>query len=336
MPSGRTAPSGASEVDVLRMRVAAGLPVGSDLGLAPRVERAVRVADEVGAPVLAALDAAADAEDDAARSRRAIAVASAQTRAVAGGLLAAPLVLVPGLGRLVGVDLVAFYSTGPGRVVLGLGIGMLAAGALVIRGLVRRVEPVGRRGAVGRLGVRDRALVVVVALATGAVTGPAPVPLVAMLAVSLLRRRRGPARRSSDGTDEPIDLVATALTGSIGSPEALRRTAEAAPRHAVALRRLALDLELGAAAELDDDAEPEALARLRVLLATADEVGAAPSTPLRRLASDLRAEELARVLAAAERLPAQLTFPTTLLLLPATVLLVGAPIAHAGLGSAAW
>ncbi|MEY3020174.1 MAG: hypothetical protein RLZZ272_1158, partial [Actinomycetota bacterium] len=82
--------------------------------------------------------------------------------------------------------------------------------------------------------------------------------------------------------------------------------------------------------------EPEALARLRALLVTAEDVGASPAAPLRRLASDLRAEELARVLAAAERLPAQLTFPTTLLLLPATVLLVGAPIVRAGLAGTAW
>jgi hypothetical protein len=50
---------------------------------------------------------------------------------------------------------------------------------------------------------------------------------------------------------------------------------------------------------------------------------------------DLRADDLARVLAAAERLPAQLTFPTALCLLPATLLLVGAPIVHAGLAAAA-
>lgn len=330
------APTAAGGVDLVRMRVAAGLPVGDDLDLSPRVARAVRIADEVGAPVLAALDAAADAEDDAARAHRAVAVASAQTRAVAGGLLVAPFLLVPGLGRLVDVDLAAFYATGPGRVVLGVGAAMLAVGALVIRGLVRRVGAVGRRDATVRLRGRDRLVVVAAALAAASVAGPAAVPLAALLAVALLRRRRGVARPSSADTDEPIDLVATALTGSIGSAEALRRTAAAAPQHAGALRRLALDLELGAAAGLADATEPEALARLRALLATADEVGAAPSAPLRRLASDLRAEELARVLAAAERLPAQLTFPTTLLLLPATVLLVGAPIAYAGLSGTAW
>lgn len=326
----------AGEVDVLRMRVAAGLPLGGDLVLAPRVARTVAIAEDVGAPLVAALDAAASAEDDAARARRAVAVASAQTRAVAGGLLVAPLLLVPGLGRLVGVDLVAFYATGIGRVVLAVGLAMLGVGGLVIRGLVGRVERAGHRDGEGGASVRDRVLVAVAAIGAAVVLGPASVAIVAVVVAGALRRRRGGARPSSAGADEPIDLVATALTGSIGSAEALRRTADVAPQHAGALRRLALDLELGAVADPDPTTEPEALTRLRALLTTADEVGAAPSTPMRRLASDLRAEELARVLAAAERLPAQLTFPTTLLLLPATVLLVGAPIAHAGLSSAVW
>lgn len=329
-------PAGAGAVDVVRMRVAAGVPVGHDLRLSERVARAVRVADEVGAPVLGALDAAADAEDDAERARRAVVVASAQTRAVAGGLVAAPFVLVPALGRLVGVDLVAFYATGAGRVVLAVGVAMLVAGALVIRTLLRRVGAVGRRVDAVRLRGRDRALVAGGAIVAAVLVGPVVAPAAALLLAAGLRRRLGTGRPSSVGADEPIDLVATALTGSIGIAEALRVSAEHAAGHAGALRRLALDLELGAGGGSIDGTEPEALARLRALLVTAEDVGASPAAPLRRLASDLRAEELARVLAAAERLPAQLTFPTTLLLLPATVLLVGAPIVRAGLAGTAW
>jgi hypothetical protein len=325
----------AGAVDVVRMRVAAGMPVGRDLELGPRVARAVALADEVGAPVLDALDAAAAAEDDAARSRRAVAVASAQSRAVAAGLLVAPLVLVPGLGRLVGVDLVGFYASGAGRVVLAVGLTMLAVGALVIRTLVLRVEAVRHRAPGPRLTTTERVLVVVAALVTWIAAGPALVAPVAAVAVGALRRSHGGRRSSPAGVDEPIDLVATALTGSVGNAEALRLTAEGSPELAPALRRLALDLELGAVGGVGPT-EPDAVARLRALLTTAEEVGAAPSAPLRRLAADLRAEELARVLAAAERLPAQLTFPTTLLLLPATVLLIGAPIVHAGLGSTVW
>jgi hypothetical protein len=64
-------------------------------------------------------------------------------------------------------------------------------------------------------------------------------------------------------------------------------------------------------------------------------VGAPVGPVLRRLARDLRADELARVLAAAERLPAQLTVPATLLLLPASVLLIAAPLLDAGLRAVA-
>ncbi len=62
-------------------------------------------------------------------------------------------------------------------------------------------------------------------------------------------------------------------------------------------------------------------------------VGAPVGPALRRLAADVRADELARVLAAAERLPVRLTFPTALCLLPGTLLLIGAPIVSAGLGA---
>ncbi|MFP4234382.1 MAG: hypothetical protein ACLFUG_05585, partial [Nitriliruptoraceae bacterium] len=72
-------------------------------------------------------------------------------------------------------------------------------------------------------------------------------------------------------------------------------------------------------------------ARLAAIIAAADRTGAPVAPSLRHLARELRADDLARVLAAAERLPAQLTFPTALCLLPATVLLVGAPIVHTGL-----
>ena len=70
------------------------------------------------------------------------------------------------------------------------------------------------------------------------------------------------------------------------------------------------------------------------MLRAATDVGAPVAPALRRLAGELRADERARVLAAAERLPAQLTFPTALALLPATLLLVGAPIVQVGLRQA--
>lgn len=78
------------------------------------------------------------------------------------------------------------------------------------------------------------------------------------------------------------------------------------------------------------------LHRLASLLAAAERTGAPVADSVRHLAREFRADDLARVLAAAERLPAQLTFPTALCLLPATVLLIGAPIVQTGLSAAGY
>jgi hypothetical protein len=259
------------------------------------VQRAVSVAQLVGSPLLVAIEAAASAEEDASRAVRAVAVATAQSRTVAAGLVLAPLVLVPAIGRLAGADVVGFYLTPGGRSILMVGLGLLAAGALLARGLVARV---GRAHA-------DAAI------------------------------------------EEAVELTATAIAGGSGTASALRTVAAVLPSQGERLRRLALDLDLGTATHgpgapvasspaasiraRPARGEPEALTRLRTVIVTAAHVGAPSAAALARLARDLRAAELARVLAAAERLPAQLTFPTTLLLLPATVLLIAAPLLDAGL-----
>jgi hypothetical protein len=288
--------STASDTDRVRLHLEAGVPLGPELRLTPRVQRAVNVAQLVGSPLLVAIEAAASAEEDASRAVRAVAVATAQSRTVAAGLVLAPLVLVPAIGRLAGADVVGFYLTPGGRSILMVGLGLLAAGALLARGLVARV---GRAHA-------DAAI------------------------------------------EEAVELTATAIAGGSGTASALRTVAAVLPSQGERLRRLALDLDLGTAthgpgapvasspavsirARRPARGEPEALTRLRTVIVTAAHVGAPSAAALARLARDLRAAELARVLAAAERLPAQLTFPTTLLLLPATVLLIAAPLLDAGL-----
>jgi len=325
--------------DLLRLRIAVGMPPGDLDGVSDRCARAVAVATSVGAPILDAVDGAAAAEDDMRRARRAVTVASAQTRTVAAGLLAAPVLLVPGLGRLVGADLLGFYTTAAGVLVLAVGGGLMALGAGIVAMLVRRV---GRRPP-----VRDRArrLALVAAVAAGwlawRVVGPALVPLAAWLGHRLGSRRHR-VEVPPDDIDEAADLAATALAGGVAVPQALRVAAHQLPELARPLHRLAFELELGlgptvaalarsgrGSMVVDDGFE-----RLRSVLVTATAMGAPVVATLRRLATDLRAEDLSRVLAAAERLPAQLTFPTALCLLPATVLLVGAPIVHAGVVAA--
>jgi len=284
--------SAAAATDRARLRLAAGVAVEDERDLSPRVRRALAVARDVGAPLLPALDAAAAAEDDAARARRAVAVATAQARTVAGGLVLAPPLLVPFVGGLAGADVLSFYTGPAGRTVLGIGLGLLAAGGLVARALVRRAA------------------------------------------------RHGPA---SD-LEEVVELVATALGGGAGPAAALRTVAALgdAPTSARAplLRAIALELDLGLDPSRGRGGDPvggrsgdrsDAAARLRATLGLAVAVGAPAGPVLRRLAADLRAEDLARILAAAERLPAQLTVPATLLLLPAAVLLIAAPILDSGL-----
>jgi hypothetical protein len=344
------APAATTATELLRLRVSAGAGIGDTRGLSERARRAVAVAERTGAPVLAALDGALAAEDDAARARRAVTVASAQARAVATGLIAAPVLLVPGLGRLANADLRAFAASPLGAVVIAVGGGLLAIGALVIVGLIRRVSRPPR--AHGPAGAGALLAATVVAAVAWRVAGPLLVPVAALVAHRLVARR-AVRHVAPPGVDEAVDLTATALGGGVSPAEALRVVARAHPDLAVPLRRLAFDLELGLAVAggpppardgaprgarvraghraepYDDGAEP--LRRLATVLLAADAVGAPAVPALRRLGADLRAEDLARVLAAAERLPAQLTFPTALCLLPATVLLVGAPIVQTGL-----
>lgn len=266
----------------VRLELTAGAAPTDLRGLAPRVGRGLRLATALGAPLLPAVDAAADAEDDAARAERAVTVSTAQARAVARGLTLAPLALVPLIGRLAGVDAVGFYLSGEGRGVLAVGVALLAAGGALARVLIRAA---GRPGA-------------------GA------------------------------DVEEVVELVAVALASGAGAAAALRAVAEVLPGHSSRLRRLAIDLDLGLDRAPQPGA-PDGFARLQRTLLAATALGAPAVPTLRRLARDLRGAELARILAAAERLPAQLTVPTTLLLLPATLLLVGAPLVASGLAAVA-
>jgi hypothetical protein len=308
--------------ELARLHVDVGvLPTDMDR-LPARCRRAVAVATAAGASVLEGLDGAAAAEADSRRAHRAVDVACAQTRAVAGGLLAAPLLLVPLLGRMLDADLVGFYARPVGWAVAGLVLLLLAVGAWGVRALMRRarrvLEPAPRRPAV------------------------LPAVLAALLAwwllawwlapvTALLVGRRRPSEVPPSGVDEVADLVATALAAGTAPAGAVREVAAVRSDLAVPLGHLALELDLG----MEEGRHPAPLDRVATILHAAAQVGAPAADALRRLAAELRADDLARALAAAERLPAQLTFPTALALLPAVLLAIGAPIAHAGLSSAA-
>lgn len=145
----------------------------------------------------------------------------------------------------------------------------------------------------------------------------------------LLRVGRGP-RGGPRRTDEVVDLTATAMSGGLGAAAALRLVADHREDLGAPLRRLALAIDLDRA----PDALPADVHRLGQLLVDASRLGA-PSIPaLRDLARRLREDAPGRALAEAGRLPARLTFPTVLCLLPASVLVVGAPLVASGLAAA--
>ncbi len=318
----------ALQLDLLRLELASGSPPSTLDRLPVRARRAIGIAAEVGAPLLPAMDSARAAEDDRRRAARAVLVASAQAKAVALGLLGAPLVLVPGLGAIVGVDLLAFYTTSFGLAVLVAAISLLGLGAGSIALLVARVgkarqRPTDPHGP-------TTALAVLGASVAWASVGVFAAPLT-FVVIRRLVRGRAPAPPPRD-VDEVVDLVATALDGGVSAPAALRLVAERLEDHAPDLRQLAHGLELGVGSPpAASGVRVTSFERLEQLLRAAERAGVAIAPTLRRLAAELRADDLAQVLAAAERLPAQLTFPTALCLLPATVALVGAPIVHAGL-----
>ncbi|MCA1713467.1 MAG: type II secretion system F family protein, partial [Actinobacteria bacterium] len=143
------------------------------------------------------------------------------------------------------------------------------------------------------------------------------------------RRRRPCAVPVARGVDEVPELLAAALSGGLSHGAALRLVADHVPAHAPVLRRAALAMELGRSALL-----PAPLDRVGDVLAMSAAWGAPAAPALRRVAVQLRADELARVLEAAERLPALLTLPTALCLLPACLLLAGAPLLAEGLRAA--
>lgn len=305
-----------------RTRLLAGVPVRPDR-LPPRAARAVWVARESGAPAVPALDAASSAADHLRRRRRALDVATAQARTVAFGLSVLPVLAVGGLGALLDASLWRFYLTPTGAAVGGVGLVLVLVGAGVASHMVRRVDrpsPVPGRSLVAAIAVGS-----VVALIAGAAAGV----LAATTAALWIRRRVPVPSPPPPGTDEIADLVATALIGGLPAPAALRLAAAVLPGPAPDLRRAALAHELGITAAL-----PSGVDRIGTVLRTAARYGTPAAPALRRVAAELRDEELNRALAATERLPALLAFPTALCLMPACVLLVGAPLLAHGLAAA--
>lgn len=267
----------AVNLDTAVARAEAGLAV--ELASLPtRARRAVALATRLGAPRVAALQAAAAVERQADELQRSVRVASAEGRSVARALVLLPPVLGPAAALLVAADPLAVWSTGIGRLVLVLAVVLWCCGAAVVRLLVRSALRGGRRDP------------------------------------------RGPG-------DELLELTAVALGAGLDLAAALRAAADAIGEDHTAV---ALWLELGARGE-----PPDGWAVCGPALAGARRDGVALVGLVRALADTARREQHQRALERAARLGARLTVPTTLLLLPAAVLIVAAPLLHGALTSLA-
>ncbi|MBY5161787.1 hypothetical protein [Salsipaludibacter albus] len=335
---------------LLRLRTGVG---GHDLDdhaladLEPDVADMVGLARACGAPLQPVVAAALDGAERRRRVADERLAAIAPARTVARSLLALPILAVPGLAAVTGVDLGAFFLDDPlGRIVLGVVAVLLAVAWLWMRAILSRADrPQQHRS------TAPRWLVVVVPL-TWWLAGPVPGVVVAVLVAARMR-----PRPSEPSPHLPLatDLVAVAVSAGHDLPAALRLAGDRLDvggrgdaRHdgraelARALRATAMDLALRP--ELPADGRPRdshgedrelALGPLGPTVRDLATTGAPGAPVLRDLANRLRADDAARERAAVARLPARLTFPTALVLVPATVLAIGAPIVLDGLARVA-
>lgn len=313
------APDGDAALTRLRLQVAGGSRAVPDPGLPADVRSAVALADRVGAPMVPVLDAAQDAERHRRRVTRQVATAVAPARSVGVGLVAMPVLVVPLLGRALGVDLLDFYTSGVGLATGLVALALWAAGAGLVMVMVRRAgqEP---RPASPTLRVVGAAVVAAVVAS----------PWLALPAALLARAtHRSPPPPPHPDLAVACDLVATGLAAGLTAAGALREAAAELPTLATELRRLAWQVDLGRWTATP----PEPLRRLVTTLADGLATGGPLVPALRELAREVRAERGALAEARALRLPARLTFPMSLCLLPATVLAIGTPIVVTGLSA---
>lgn len=327
------------------------VPVGREgvvRGLSDRTERALAVAQACGAPVGPILAAAGEVAAERAATTSELHRVVKPAVGIARGLVALPILVVPLLAMVLDLDLWAFWTRDPlGRVVAVVVVAMVCTAALWLRALVRSAvrPPRARPPSTSRRGV-------IVAGALGVVAAWVAVGWVAGVSVGALAwwvHRAGHAPAVAEGLDEVADLTAVGMAAGLDLPAALRQAAAHVPdpllAHQVASLALRLSLDppggdhetgwsMGATGSVHDtgrSAGDPGIAPLRRIVVDIAVTGQPAAAPLQRLAVRLRRDQADRLRVAVARLPARLTLPTTLLLVPATVLAIGAPIAMRGL-----
>jgi hypothetical protein len=325
------------------------LPLGrgsAAAGLPAATARALDLAAECGAAVAPVMAAASAVAAERAATRAALEQVVRPAVGIARGLVALPLVLVPVLALVLDIDLWEFWTADPlGQVVALVVMVMVLAAASWLRFLVvvatRPDVGAPERGGsrIARSGAVVGAVVLTAVVLTAVVGWWAGVG--AAVGGWWLTRRGDPG--PLPGLDEVADLAAIAVESGHDLCGALRRAAARVPDVALgdAVALVALRLALSpprdpAAPGLPLVPTPgpvpdPAVAPLERLVVDLFLTGQPAADPLRRLARRLRRVEAERVRVAVARLPGRLTFPTALLLVPATVLAIGTPIAMRGL-----
>ena len=308
---------------------------GALRGLSDRTTRALAVATSCGAPAGPILAAAGEVATQRAATASELDRVVRPAVGIARGLVALPIVVVPLLALVLDLDLWAFWTADPlGQVVAVVVVAMVAAAALWLRLLVvSATRPPRASSAVAPRRGR-RVAVVVGLLAAWIALGWVVASALAGVVWWLWRRRVDPG--VAGGLDEIADLTAIGIAAGLDLPAALRQAAEQVPDTGLAqdVARLALRLSLdppGGVPGRSWEVADGPIAPLTRVVIDLVVTGQPAVAPLRRLAVRLRRREADRVRVAVARLPARLTLPTTLLLVPATVLAIGAPIAMRGL-----
>lgn len=318
-------------LDAVRLAAASGRHRIALDGLDPATRQVLTVASDVGAPLSLAADIAHARLTHTQEVLRAVAVASAEARSVAGFLLLAPLVLLPLTGQVLDVSIWSFFTRPFGLGVLAVA-GLLYAAGFAVIGQLRRglAAPVlsthAPKISVARL---LAGMVLVVGMSRGSVW-------LAVGAVGVLVLLRGKHSHTHVVTvaqiAEVAEVVVLAATAGQSVPHALRCAGATVPLAARQVRELAFSLDCGVKPVGQDGV----LGQFAAIAWQAHHDGAPAAAVFRQFAAQVRADEQAVLLARASRLSARLTVPTTLFFLPATVLVMVAPVMAHGLSALPW
>lgn len=306
-------------LDAVRLNVSSG---GQNASFA-EVDGASRTlldfALRVGAPVSLAAELAKRRLADRAEVHRAVTVASAEARTVAAFLVAAPFLLLPLTGRVLDMPVLTFYMSTVGRVVLLVAAGLYLAGFGMVWLFVRRLD-----GPVLADEKNGHGWVFLPVVVAGFVAGWWVAVVVGAGALWFLSRRLADSCAVED-LSFAADVLVVAVSAGMPLPAALRHAADLVAGVATPLRTIAYSLDVGV--------EPQEEGMFSVFAAQlwqAHTAGAPTVRLLEQFAVQLRADERAARLARTARLPSQLTIPTTVLFLPATVLVMLAPVVAYG------